>query len=148
MGVMVIEAAPRSGSLITARYAGEQGREVLVVPGSPLDPRSRGGNALIRQGATLVQSSEDVLEALHPLLRTPFAEPEGKPPFSPAVMDMPLIDRARPDIIEMLGPTPIEIDELVRQSGLGPGVIALILLELDLAGRLERLPGQRVALSG
>lgn len=82
------------------------------------------------------------------MLCTPFAEPERKPPFPPAVIDMPLIDRARPDIIEMLGRTPIEIDELVHQSGLGPGVIALILLELDLARRLERLPGQRVALSG
>lgn len=71
MGGMVIEAAPRSGSLITARYPGEQGREVLVVPGSPLDPRSRGGNALIRRGATLVQSSEDILEALHPLVVHP-----------------------------------------------------------------------------
>jgi DNA processing protein len=148
LGVMVIEAAPRSGSLITARYAGEQGREVFVVPGSPLDPRSRGGNALIRQGATLVQTAEDVLEALQPLLRIPFAEPDSQPPASPVVLDMSQIDRARPEIIEMLGPTPVEIDELVRQSGLGAGMIAVILLELDLAGRLERLPGQRVALSG
>ncbi|MEQ1888775.1 MAG: DNA-processing protein DprA, partial [Alphaproteobacteria bacterium] len=148
LGVIVIEAAPQSGSLITARFAGEQGREVFVVPGSPLDPRSRGGNALIRQGATLVQTAEDVMEALQPLLRTPFAEPDNRPHSSPPVLDMRLIDRARPEILEMLGPTPVEIDELVRQSGLGAAAIAVLLLELDLAGRLERLPGQRVALLG
>ena len=147
-GVIVIEAAPQSGSLITARFAGEQGREVFVVPGSPLDPRSRGGNALIRQGATLVQTADDVMEALQPLLRTPFAEPDHQPPYSPPVLDMRLIDRARPEILEMLGPTPVEIDELVRQSGLSAAAIAVLLLELDLAGRLERLPGQRVALIG
>jgi len=148
LGVIVIEAAPQSGSLITARYAGEQGREVFVVPGSPLDPRSRGGNALIRQGATLVQNAEDVLEALQPLLRTPFAEPDRKQPLSPPVLDIRLVDKARPEILEMLGPTPVEIDELVRQSGLSAATIAVILLELDLAGRLERHPGQRVALLG
>ncbi len=148
LGVIVVEAAPRSGSLITARYAGEQGREVFVVPGSPLDPRSRGGNALIRQGATLVQNAEDVLEALHPLLRTPFAEPDRKAAYSPPVLDMRLIDKARPEILEMLGPTAVEIDELVRQSGLSAAAVAVLLLELDLAGRLERLPGQRVALTG
>lgn len=148
LGVVVIEAAPQSGSLITARYAGEQGREVFVVPGSPLDPRSRGGNALIRQGATLVQTADDVLEAIQPLLRNPLAEPDRRQPYSPPVLDMRQIDEARPEILEKLGPTPVEIDELVRQSGLSAATIAVILLELDLAGRLERLPGQRVALSG
>ncbi len=146
LGVIVIEAAHQSGSLITARYAGEQGREVFVVPGSPLDPRSRGGNALIRQGATLVQAAEDVLEALQPLLRKPFAEPDRMQPYSPPVLDMRLIDRARPEILEMLGPTPVEIDELVRQSGLSAATIAVLLLGLDLAGRLERHPGQRVSM--
>lgn len=146
LGVIIIEAAPQSGSLITARYAGEQGREVFVVPGSPLDPRSRGGNALIRQGATLVQSADDVMEALQPLLRKSFSEPERTPILAVPVLEMRLIDKARPEILEMLGPTPVEIDELVRQSGLSAAAIAVLLLELDLAGRLERHPGQRVAL--
>lgn len=148
LGVIVVEAAPQSGSLITARYAGEQGREVFVVPGSPLDPRARGGNALIRQGATLVQTAEDVMEALQPLLRSPLSEPGRQQQLSPPLADQSLIDKARPEILEMLGPTPVEIDELVRQSGLGAAGMAVILLELDLAGRLERLPGQRVALIG
>ena len=147
LAVIIIEAAHRSGSLITARNAGEQGREVLVVPGSPLDPRSQGGNALIRQGATLVQNAEDVLEAVRPLLRRPFREPDAfiQPPL-PAAPDMAALNTARRDILEKLGPTPVEIDELLRQTGHSPAIIATILLELDLAGRLERLPGQRVAL--
>lgn len=148
LAVVIIEAAHRSGSLITARNAAEQGREVLVVPGSPLDPRSQGGNALIRQGATLVQNAEDILEAIRPLLRRPFREPAPfllQPPL-PAAPDSAALDSARRDILEKLGPTPVEIDELLRQTGHGPALVATILLELDLAGRLERLPGQRVAL--
>lgn len=148
LGVIVIEAAPQSGSLITARYAGEQGREVFVVPGSPLDPRARGGNDLIRQGATLVQTAEDVLEGLQSLLRRPFAEPEARQPYAPPQLDMQAIDAARPVILEKLGPSPVEIDELIRQSGLSAAAVSVVLLELDLAGRLERLPGQRVALIG
>lgn len=148
LGVIVIEAAPQSGSLITARNAAEQGREVLVVPGSPLDPRARGGNELIRQGATLVQNAAQVIEALAPLLRKPLAEPDRQAQrFTPPPVNDAAIDRARPEILEKLGPTPVEIDELVRQTGLGPAAIAVVLLELDLAGRLERHPGQRVALS-
>lgn len=147
LAVIIIEAAQRSGSLITARNAGEQGREVLVVPGSPLDPRSQGSNMLIRQGATLVQNADDVLEAVRPLLRRPFREPDTflqpPPPSSP---DLAALDNARKEILEKLGPTPVEIDELLRQTGHGPAILAAILLELDLAGRLERLPGQRVAL--
>lgn len=147
LGVIVVEAAPKSGSLITARNAAEQGREVFVVPGSPLDPRARGGNELIRQGATLVQNAEQVIEALRPLLRQPLAEPvRAAKPFASAPVDDATIDRARPEILEKLGPTPVEIDELVRQTGLSAAAVAVVLMELSLAGRLERHPGQRVTL--
>lgn len=146
LGVIVIEAAPRSGSLITARNAAEQGREVFVVPGSPLDPRARGGNELIRQGATLVQTADQVIEALRPLLTLPLAEPGAAgSPFT-APVDDASVDRARPEVLEKLGPTPVEIDELVRQTGFSAATIAVILMELALAGRLQRHPGQRVSL--
>lgn len=147
LGVIVIEAAFQSGSLITARNAAEQGREVFAVPGSPLDPRSRGGNELIRQGATLVQNAAQVIEALAPLLRSPLSEPDrSAPKLAPPPVSDAAIDRARPDILEKLGPVPVEIDELVRQTGLPAATVAIVLLELSLAGRLERQPGQRVAL--
>jgi DNA processing protein len=140
--VLVIEAAERSGSLITARLAAEQGREVMAVPGSPLDPRCRGANKLIREGAALIQDASDVLEALGaPAVRPAkgFDEPEP-------VASEGLADRLRPAILELLGPTPIEIDELIRLSGAPAGVVALVLVELELAGRLSRHPGQRVCL--
>jgi len=146
LGVIVIEAAPQSGSLITARNAAEQGREVFVVPGSPLDPRARGGNELIRQGATLVQTAEQVIEALRPLLARQLAEPDtnSRPLIAP--VDDASVDRARPEVLEKLGPTPVEIDELVRQTGLSAATVAVVLMELALAGRLERHAGQRVSL--
>jgi DNA processing protein len=143
--VIVIEAAERSGSLITARLANEQGREVMAVPGSPLDPRCRGTNKLIREGAALIQDAQDVLEALGrealPGRRGPngFDEPEPLPSDAE-------IEAFRLRIVILLGPTPVEIDELLRLSGAPPGVLALILTELELAGRLSRQPGQRVAL--
>ncbi len=149
LGVVVVEAAPRSGSLITARMALEQGREVMAVPGSPLDPRCRGANNLIRQGATLTESAEDVLRALAGQLRAPLAEPR-ETAFAPSAQRPPdedEIDRARPIVIEYLGPAPVTMDEIVRQSGLAPAVIATVLLELELAGRLDRHPGQQVSLS-
>ena len=140
--VIVIEAAERSGSLITARMAAEQGREVMAVPGSPLDPRCRGTNKLIREGAALIQDAQDVVEALgSPALRAGrgFDEPE------PSASD-DLIDQLRPVILSLLGPTPVEIDELIRQSGAPAGAVAAVLTELELAGRLSRQPGQRVCL--
>ncbi|MCW5773561.1 MAG: DNA-protecting protein DprA, partial [Rhodospirillaceae bacterium] len=148
-GVVVVEAAPRSGSLITARLALEQGREVFAVPGSPLDPRCHGTNNLIRQGATLTESADDVLKALgaRRIARVPASaesEPEiGAPPPSEADAD-----KARAAIMERLSPSPTPIDEVVRQTELAPALVASALLELELAGRIERHPGNRVARLG
>nr|WP_294809836.1 DNA-processing protein DprA [uncultured Sphingomonas sp.] len=143
LGTVVVEAAPRSGSLITARIAAEAGREVMAVPGSPLDPRAQGCNLLIREGATLVQSVDDILEMLRPIdaraVRSP-AHPFGGPP----PLDASDADRRR--ITELLGPVPVAVDELVRQSGLAPALVQTVLLELELAGRLERHAGGRTSL--
>lgn len=144
-GTVVVEAAPRSGSLITARLAAEQGREVMAVPGSPLDPRAQGCNQLIREGATLVQSAEDVLEAIRPIgafpplrqPRDPYAEPLAADEASEA-------DRRA--ISDLLAPTPVAVDEIIRQSGAAPATVQTVLLELELAGRLERHAGGRVSL--
>jgi DNA processing protein len=143
-GTLVVEAAPRSGSLITARCAAECGREVMAVPGSPLDPRAQGCNQLIREGATLVQSADDVLEAISPSRIRPFRQPERdyRLPGVPAEAD----DRARETIAALLNATPVPVDELVRQSGLAPAVVQTVLLELELAGRLERHAGGRASL--
>jgi DNA processing protein len=146
LGVVVVEAARRSGSLITARLAAEQGRVVLAVPGSPLDPRAEGSNRLIRDGATLVAGADDVLAALQPMLGiAPAPAPEIKesgPPEPPA--DIEEDERAR--VIEALGPTPIDIDTIIRLTGVRPAVVHLVLLELDLAGRIERHGSQLVSL--
>jgi len=144
LGVLVIEAAPQSGSLITARMALEQGREVFAVPGSPLDPRARGTNDLIRQGATLVETADDVLRVLQ-TLRTPFAEPPGAGPLAPATGEDAALDPARALVLEKLAYAPVELDEILRQTGLSPAVLHLVLLELDLAGRLQRHPGNKVS---
>jgi DNA processing protein len=145
-GVVIVEAALRSGSLITARLAGEQGREVFAVPGSPLDPRSDGVNRLIRQGATLTRSAQDVLEVLEPMLARPSAPPVAEEPvFGSDSVTAP--DDARGWVVEALGPSPVEIDELARHTGLPPGTVLQVLVELELAGRLERHPGQRVSLA-
>lgn len=149
LGVVVVEAAPRSGSLITARLAAEQGREVMAVPGSPLDPRAQGCNGLIRGGATLVQSAEEVLEALAGLAGpTGTAEPQGDL-FAAAPADPPgedLLAAARATVLQALSPVATPVDELLRDCQLSAPVLFTILLELELAGRLERQPGNRVAL--
>ncbi len=145
-GTVVIEAAPRSGSLITARLANEQGREVFAVPGSPLDPRCRGTNNLIRSGATLCEGAEDVMRVLAPLLGRPLEEP-GPAGFTAPPTPAPSageLDRARPLILEKLSPSPVDIDELIRQTGLSPSVVLTVLLELELAGHAHRLPGNQV----
>jgi DNA processing protein len=148
LGVSIVEAAERSGSLITARFAGEQGRLVFAVPGSPLDPRAAGANRLIREGATLVTGVSDVLEALEPLLgRQP--PPAEEPAFAVSETSAPARDPEEADrrrVLEALGPSPIDVDELIRFTGLKPAMVHLVLLELDLGGKLERHPGQRVSL--
>lgn len=143
-GTLVVEAAPKSGSLITARLAAEAGREVMAVPGSPLDPRARGCNQLIRDGAILIQHAEDVLEALGPIDRRAVgvAEERADPPEPP-----PPDERASEEILSLLGPVAVAVDELVRQSGLSAAQVQLALLELDLAGRLDRHAGGRVSLA-
>jgi DNA processing protein len=146
VGVVVIEAARRSGSLITTRLALEQGREVFAVPGSPLDPRAEGSNGLLKQGATLVTEAEDVLAVLRPILGQPleqrFEEPGLAVPSAPAAE--PGVDE-RSRIVELLGPTPVGIDDLVRLSGRPPAVVRTVLLELELAGRLQRHAGGLVS---
>jgi len=146
--VVVVEAAPRSGSLITARFAGEQGREVLAVPGSPLDPRAQGCNQLIREGATLVQSVADILEAMGPAARHPLAEPAA--PFKGAAPapeeDDGSLAAARAAVLELLSPVGLAVDEVIRRCQLSAPLVQVVLLELELAGRLERQAGNRVAL--
>ncbi len=143
-GTVVVEAAPRSGSLITARCAAEIGREVMAVPGSPLDPRAQGCNQLIREGATLVQTADDVLEAISPLRVRPFRQRELDYAAAAASADPNEEDRRA--VASLLGATSVPIDELVRQSGLPPATVNTILLEMELAGRLERQAGGRVSL--
>jgi len=148
LGVVVVEAAPRSGSLITTRLALEQGREVFAVPGSPLDPRARGCNNLLRQGALLTEEAEDVLrgldamrDSLVPPLR---AEESGDETAAPPAESE--LDSARPQVEALLGIAPVTVDELIRQCQLSPAVVQMVLLELELAGRAERHPGSRIAL--
>lgn len=193
LGTVVIEAALRSGSLITARFANEQGREVFAVPGSPLDPRAEGANDLIRQGATFCTRAADVIEALAPLreggiaaplsvreddMPDPKSEPlwdeadvfddcaapqsraglemneqtNGLSPVSPSTGEAGLGDPSAvaPSlrIEDLLGPTPVALDDLVRACGLPVADVQMALVELELRGRLERLPGGLVALSG
>jgi DNA processing protein len=154
LGVVVVEAAARSGSLITARFALEQGRDVFAVPGSPLDPRCRGSNDLLRHGAILTEGAEDVLAQLGAQLKHP-APPPPRPALPPpAIMGWPLAgtqapaadDAALELITERLGPTPVAVDELVRQCHLSAAAVATLLLELELAGRVERHPGNLVSL--
>jgi len=148
LGVLVVEAALGSGSLITARCALDQGREVFAVPGSPLDPRCRGANDLIRKGARLVESADDILEELAPALEVPLAERRRDlfAAAAPAMPDEAALDSARTRVLEMLSPSPLPVDELVRQCQLSPAIVLTVLLELQLAGRIERQPGNQVAL--
>jgi DNA processing protein len=192
LGTVVIEAARRSGSLITARFAAEQGREVFAVPGSPLDPRAEGSNDLIRQGATMCTQSSDVVEALAPLLRNGVPEPgslfesaEGHgaaaeplwdeldlfadpapttlaghemdedpaPPILPP-KSAPGLPRDRSHdpadaaarIAALLGPSPVNVDDLARLSGVSVADVRMVLLDLDLEGRIERHGGNLVSM--
>ena len=154
LGVVVVEAAAKSGSLITARFALEQGREVFAVPGSPLDPRCRGCNDLLRNGATLTETAGDIVTQLGPLLHG-----ARLPPRSPRKQRELPLTAASPSggaivvdeetglglILEKLSPTPVAVDELVRQCQLSAAAVASLLLELELAGRIERHPGNLVS---
>ncbi len=148
LGVVVVEAAPRSGSLITARMALEQGREVFAVPGSPLDPRCRGTNNLIRQGAVVTEGAADVLAALEGPLRRPAEEPPASDfiPASEPAPDEKILAEARERVLEALGPSPIAVDEIIRECQLTAPVVLTLLLELEIAGRLDRHPGSQVSL--
>ena len=146
LGLVVVEAALRSGSLISARLATEMGRLVFAVPGSPLDPRAAGCNALLKEGATLVTEWEDVVNAIRPLSGRPVSLPGGfaEPPDFGSTP--PAGEAERASVVEALGPTPVSIDELIRHTGLPAAQMFMILLELDLAGRLERHAGGAVSL--
>lgn len=148
LGVVVVEAAPRSGSLITARLAMDQGREIFAIPGSPLDPRAQGCNALIKQGALLVESAREVIEVLRPMIRSPLGELESREfaPGGAVAPDNDALAAGRSTMIEMLGPSPVCVDELIRQCQLSAPIVHTVLLELELAGRIERHPGNSVAL--
>jgi DNA processing protein len=143
-GVVVVEAAEKSGSLITAQSALDQGREIFAVPGSPLDPRARGANNLIRNGATLVQGVDDILEVLRPILAGGFREPDPEPVGTAMAGLEAEADRIRAAVEEALGPAPVEIDELIRQLRVPAAAVLTVILELELAGRCVRQPGNRV----
>ncbi len=144
-GTLVVEAAPKSGSLITARLANEAGREVMAVPGSPLDPRAQGCNLLIREGATLIQKAADVIEQIRPLDARLVRSP---PTFFEAEPAADADDSARRLVTNLLGPVAVSIDEVIRQSGVSAPIAQMVLLELELGGRLERHAGGRVSLQG
>lgn len=155
LGVVVVEAARRSGSLITARIAQDLGREVFAVPGSPLDPRTRGGNDLLREGAILTETAQDVLDnlsgfgALFPFGPDRSTDPDPSPCVcddADHLEDPSGLDRARSQIVSLLGPTPTKVDDLMRRCQLSPAAVMAVLLELELAGRVETLPGNRFAL--
>ena len=164
-GVVLIEAAIRSGSLITARYALEQGREAMACPGAPEDPRAGGCNQFIRDGAALIRNAEDVFDALAGPRTLALAEPGRKFLYDDdafgdddyaagfeAIDDFDGDDRAgaalAEQILRLLGAHPVELDEIARQCGASPAEFSLAVLELDLAGRIELLPGGMMASAG
>ncbi|UVC11387.1 DNA-protecting protein DprA [Rhizobium sp. TH2] len=149
LGLVVIEAAARSGSLITARYAANFGRLVFAVPGSPLDPRSEGANGLIKDGASLVTNANDIIEAMAPVSRIDLFSPQqvSEPIYEDdKPIALPPSERERDLIVDALGPTPAEIDDIIRHTGLPAQSVYLVLLELDLAGRLHRHAGGMVSI--
>jgi DNA processing protein len=147
-GVAVIEASQKSGSLITAHYALDYGREVFAVPGSPMDPRCMGTNGLIKQGATMVESARDIITSIAPMAELPLAEAENGGFAEPAAA-MPSdaeLEKARAAVEESMGFSPTLMDDILHQTGLTPHLLMAVLLELELGGRLERHPGARVSL--
>lgn len=148
-GVIVVEASARSGSLITARFAADQGRDVFAVPGSPLDPRCEGPNSLLHDGAMICRGVHDVLDQMQnaalPNLEDRRSRPlSGVPsPTNPSAAEL---EKARKIVLSNLSVAPVMVDEIIRQCQLSPSVVSLVLLELDLAGRLDRRPGHRVCI--
>ncbi len=149
LGVVIVEAAKRSGTLVTARYAAEQGREVFVIPGHPLDPRAEGTNQLLKDGATLVTTPTDVLEILGPITgRTPVRVAEPAVDFTPVVPPRAprSIDQDRDLVLSALGPAPIDIDAIARATQLRVRDVQIAVMELDLNGLIERHGSQLVSL--
>ncbi len=147
-GVVVVEASPRSGSLITARMALEQGRDVFAVPGAAVDPRARGTNHLIRQGAILTESADDVFDALNGAGPTPLEDTKGLDlkELSPVPPDPDELEAARRTLEKSFGAAPTSVDEIIRNCQSSLPVVSWVLLELELAGRLERHPGNKVSM--
>lgn len=147
-GTLVVEAAPKSGSLITARLAGEAGREVMAIPGSPLDARSQGCNQLIREGAVLVQSADDIAELLSGFDGTPRSNfREAGTDFDWDGLDYAELDETdSASVTALLSNAPVAVDELIRQCGQPTAAVQMALLELEIAGRLARHAGGRVSL--
>lgn len=146
LGVLVVEAARRSGTLVTARLAAEQGRDVFAIPGHPLDPRAEGTNQLLKTGAIFVTEPADVIDALRPMIGEPGRHQPAEPE-APAFEDFSEPDNSdRQRVLAVLGPHPADIDEVGRASGLSARAVRLVLVELDLAGRIERHGQQLVSL--
>ena len=151
LGVLIVEAAERSGSLITARLAGDFGRLVFAVPGSPLDSRCHGTNRLIKDGATLVTEAADILDALSPMMEPRF---DLTHVARDGTEDQPISqgaghhagDKERAILAEALGPSPVETDDIIRHTGLPASTVYLLLLELDIAGKLNRHSGGRISM--
>lgn len=154
LGVLVVEAAAKSGSLITARMALEQNREVFAVPGSPLDPRAEGTNSLIRDGAHLATTADDIISVLRGLRFSPLREPKGAgwtgAPMSQSGPESPPTaepsDKLRKEILENLSYTPIGLDDLIRACNASIGHVLMVIMELELAGRIERQAGNKLNL--
>jgi len=152
-GTIVIEAANRSGSLITARYALEQNREVFAAPGSPLDPRASGSNGLIRQGAILIETAQDIMNIYHQRPKFNFSENDQDyeantiDASSENICEEQQINKARDRLLGLLSTSPIHRDELIRASGYSTATCSAALIELELAGLGECLPGGMVSLA-
>lgn len=147
-GVVIVEATFKSGSLITARMAGEQGRDVFAVPGHPLDPRAEGPNALIRDGAGLIRNAGDVLESLSTFQSGSLQDSASQKyePLNIQPVDNQTLDRVRDEVMSCLSHTPVSVDEIIRSAALPAAAVQIVILEMELAGRVQRLPGHRISL--
>jgi len=150
LGTVVVEAAPRSGSLITSRFANEYGREVFAVPGSPLDPRAKGCNQLLREGATMVESADDIVQSLNPYRKNLFAQ-EAPAAYAHTPKTLPPNDinmqELRTQLLVKLGANAVSVDELIEQCDTSAQAVLTLLLELELAGKLKRSAGNKVSLT-